>query len=232
MKIDAETIRSKLFEYDSPERLHVSHESFSNSAVLFSLMEFNNNINVILIKRTNVGSKHRGEMSFPGGRFDPNLDESLLDTALRETEEEIGVKREKIEILGCMDDLPTTTGYVITPFVGIIQNDVEMKKQEAEVEEIFDIPLNYFIDEQNFTETFFSMGSKKFPVYRYPKYGVWGATAHLIVTFIKQILDISLSKTGLKRLSADELDKIEIPKKGREKISKIMRKHETKASDG
>lgn len=230
--IDVQTIRSNLLDFDSSDRVKVQHSNFKKSAVLFSFIQQNNKLNAILIKRTNVGSKHRGEMSFPGGRFDPELDQSLLDTALRETEEEIGISKDNIEIIGCMDDLPTTTSFIITPFVGLIKNDIVMKKQDAEVEKIYKIPLDYFLDEENFTETYFSMGDRKFPVFRYPRYGVWGATAHLIVTFIKQVFGISMSKSGFKRLSAEELTSIEIPKKGHKKFVSKMKKHEHKASDG
>ena len=203
--IDVQTIRAKLLDFDSPQRVNEQHSNFKKSAVLFSFIQINDTLNTILTKRTNVGSKHRGEMSFPGGSFDSVLDQSLLDTALRETEEEIGVQRDKIEIIGCMDDLPTTTSFIITPFVGLIQNGVEMKKQDAEVEKIYEIPFDFFLDNKNFTETYFSIGDRKFPVFRYPRYGVWGATAHLIVTFIEQIFGISCSKSGLKRLAAVEL---------------------------
>ena len=211
-RINIQIIKSKLLNFDSPERLKIEHELFKNSAVLFPFMEIDKSLNVILIKRTNVGKRHRKEMSFPGGRFDPSLDNSLLDTAIRETEEEIGVPKEYIKIFGCLDDLPTTTRYIITPFVGLIQSGVELKKQDTEVEEIYQIPMDFFLNQQNFTETYFKIGSKKFPIYRYPKYNVWGATAHLIVSFIERVYGVSLSKSGLKRLNVDQLAAIELPK--------------------
>ncbi len=210
--IDVQIIKSKLLNFDSPERLKIEHELFKNSAVLFPFVEIDKLLNVILIKRTNVGKRHRKEMSFPGGIFDPNLDNSLLDTSLRETEEEISVSKDHIKILGCLDDLPTTTRYIITPFVGLIQSGAQLKKQDTEVEKIYQIPMDFFLDQQNFTETYFEIGSKKFPIYRYPKYNVWGATAHLIVSFIERIYGVSLSKSGLKRLNVEQLAAIELPK--------------------
>jgi len=210
--IDVQIIKSKLMNFDSPDRLKIKHDLFRNSAVLFPFMEIDNSLNVILIKRTNVGKRHRKEMSFPGGKFDSNLDNSLQDTALRETEEEIGVSKEYIKIFGCLDDLPTTTRYIITPFVGLIQSGAQLKKQDTEVEEIYQIPMDFFSNQQNFTETYFEMGSKKFPIYRYPKYNVWGATAHLIVSFIEKVYGVSLSKSGLKRLNVEQLAAIELPK--------------------
>ncbi|MBA7505531.1 putative Nudix hydrolase NudL [subsurface metagenome] len=210
--IDVQIIKSKLLNFDSPERLKIEHELFKNSAVLFPFVEIDKLLNVILIKRTNVGKRHRKEMSFPGGIFDSNLDNSLLDTSLRETEEEISVSKDYIKILGCLDDLPTTTRYIITPFVGLIQSGAQLKKQDTEVEKIYQIPMDFFLDQQNFTETYFEIGSKKFPIYRYPKYNVWGATAHLIVSFIERIYGVSLSKSGLKRLNVEQLAAIELPK--------------------
>jgi 8-oxo-dGTP pyrophosphatase MutT (NUDIX family) len=218
--IDLQTIIDKLLDFDSSDRIKYDHKLFKKTAVLFPLIQTNENFKVILIKRTNVGLKHRGEMSFPGGKFDQTKDESLLDTALRETEEEIGVYRKNINIIGCMDDLPTTTRYIITPFVGLIKKRVQMIKQDAEVEKIYEIPINFFLNEKNFTETYFEISSKKFPIYRYPKYNIWGATAHLIVAFIDKIYGINLSKSGLKRLNAEELAAIEIPKKKQKLIKK------------
>jgi len=210
--IDVQIIKNKLMNFDSPDRLKIKHDLFRNSAVLFPFMEIDNSLNVILIKRTNIGKRHRKEMSFPGGKFDTNLDNSLLGTALRETEEEIGVSKEYIKILGCLDDLPTTTRYIITPFVGLILSGAQLKKRDIEVEEIYQIPMDFFLDQQNFTETYFEIGSKKFPIYRYPKYNVWGATAHLIVLLIERVYGVSLSKSGLKRLNVEQLAEIELPK--------------------
>lgn len=212
INISTQIIKSKLLNFNSPERLKIEHELFKKSAVLFPFMEIDKILNVILIKRTNVGKRHRKEMSFPGGKFDPNLDNSLLDTALRENEEEIGVSKDYIKIFGCLDDLPTTTRYIITPFVGLIQSGAQLKKQDTEVEKIYQIPMDFFLDQQNFTETYFEIGSNKFPVYRYPKYNVWGATAHLIVSFIERVYGMYLSKSGLKRLNVEQLAAIELPK--------------------
>ena len=81
-----------------------------------------------------------------GGKFDHLLDSSLKDTALRETEEEIGVSKENIKIIGCLDDFPTMTKYIITPFIGIIDKDQKLVKDDREVQEIVKIPIDFFIN--------------------------------------------------------------------------------------
>jgi len=220
--VDIQTIKKELLDFDSPKRKKFKHKGFKNSAVLFPLIQVNDTFDIILIKRTNVGTKHRGEVSFPGGKFDPSLDKSLIDTALRETEEEIGVSRKIIKILGCLDDFPTMTRYIIAPFVGLIQNDIPMKKQDSEVEEIYRIPINFFLDRNNFNETYFDIESKKFPVYHYPKYGIWGATAHLLVIFIETIYGVFLSNSNLKRFPIEKIAALQYPIKGKKIIKKNM----------
>ncbi len=220
--VDLQTIKNELLDFDSPKRVKFKHKEFKNSAVLFPLIQVNDTFDIILIKRTNVGTKHRGEVSFPGGKFDPNLDKSLQDTALRKTEEEIGVSKEIIKILGCLDDFPTMTRYIITPFVGLIQNRMQMKKQDEEVEEIYRIPIDFFLDRNNFNETYFNIESNKFPVYHYPKYGIWGATAHLIVIFVEKIYKVLHSTSNLKRFPIDQIAALTYPINGKNIVKKNM----------
>ena len=124
---DEDLIKRALFPCDSSLRISIKDEFFTSSAVLFSIIPYEDKpYNLVLIHRTDKGTRHRGEMSFPGGKFEPVLDNSLRDTALRETEEEIGVSKENIKIIGCLDDFPTMTKYIITPFIGIIDKDQKL----------------------------------------------------------------------------------------------------------
>ena len=93
-------IKEALISCDSPQRISIKDDFFTSSAVLFSIIPYKNKpYELILIHRSDKGTRHKGEMSFPGGKFDVKLDRSLMDTALRETEEEIGVPRENVKIL-------------------------------------------------------------------------------------------------------------------------------------
>ena len=104
-------------------------------------------------------------MSFPGGKFEVNSDKSLKDTALRETEEEIGVPRKNIKILGCLNDFPTMTKYIITPFVAIIDQNQKLTRQESEVQRIIKIPIDFFTSKTRFREQAIDVDGHKFPIF-------------------------------------------------------------------
>ena len=166
-------------------------------------------------------------MSFPGGKFEPHLDKSLRDTALRETEEEIGVPRNNIKIIGCLDDFPTMTQFIITPFLGIINKNQPLIKDEREVQEIVKIPIDFFIRKTNFREQAVEINGKSFPVFyfNYVKqengkvFTVWGATAYLISTFIERVYGLNMSELGLKRFKLEKIRQIKEYIKYRDQIT-------------
>jgi ADP-ribose pyrophosphatase YjhB (NUDIX family) len=214
LKYDENLIRNNLFTFDNPSRIKLNDNFFVNSAVLFSIMPYETkSYDLILIQRTNKGRNHRGEMSFPGGRFEPGKDHNLLDTALRETEEEIGVPRKRIEILGCLNDFPTMTKFIITPIVGKINSNNKLIKEEKEVREIVKIPIEFFTNKKNFKEQAFIIQDQRFPVFYFNyydketdnKYLVWGATAFMIASFIERVYGFQLSKLGLKRFNLNKI---------------------------
>ena len=146
-------IKRKLFDCNSPSRISLQDDFFTRSAVLFSLIPYENKpYDLILIHRSNLGTRHRGEMSFPGGKFEKDEDITLKDTALRETGEEIGVNRESIKIIGCLDDFPTMTKYIITPFVAVIDKNQQLLREEREVQRILKIPIDFFTSKTQFRE--------------------------------------------------------------------------------
>ena len=211
---DEEFIRSKIHQCDSPKRIKLKDDFFTSSAILFTIIPYiDRSYDLVLIHRTNRGTKHRGEMSFPGGKFEPNKDNSLRDTALREAEEEIGVQKGKVNIIGCLDDFPTMTRYIITPFIAIIDKNQELLRDPKEVQEIIQIPIDFFINKVNFNEQAVDVNGNQFPIFYFnyinhttqKKYTVWGATAYMISTFIELIYDISMSKLGLERFKLEKI---------------------------
>ena len=211
---DENFIKSKLFNCESPSRISLKDDFFTSSAVLFSIIPHEDKpYDLILIHRSNIGTRHRGEMSFPGGKFEDDKDKSLRDTALRETEEEIGVPRESIKIIGCLDDFPTMTKYIITPYVAFIDKNQILKRQEREVQMIINIPIDFFTSKTQFREQTVDVDGNKFPVFYFTykdpensqKYTVWGATAYMIVTFIEMLYGFSLSNLGLKRFKLEKI---------------------------
>ena len=141
---------------------------------------------------------------------------AILQAAFRETEEEIGVPRENIKILGCLHDFPTMSQYIVTPFVGIINKEQKLVREEREVQEIVKVPINFFISKKQFREQAFDINGKKVPVFYFnyhdkitnKKYTIWGATAHMIVNFIELIYKVKMSKLGIRRFNIDEIKEL------------------------
>ena len=143
----------------------------------------NNEPFIIFEKRKSNLKDHSGEISLPGGKFS-NKDRNLEETALRETEEELGLKRDNIILIGELDDMFTITSrYIITPFVGELKNfnNIKLKINEDEVEEAFSVPIRIFLDKSNFWERFWTIKGQKIPIYyyRYKNYIIWGATGYI-----------------------------------------------------
>ena len=163
-------IKKKIYPCESPLRTSLMDSNFTKAAVLFSIIpHVNKPYELILIHRSNMGTRHRGEMSFPGGKFELEVDKSLRDTALRETEEEIGVPRENVRIIGCLDDFPTISKFIVTPFLGLINNNQKLKRDEREDQKIVKVPIDFFINKINFTEQEFDVGGEKGPVFYYKR---------------------------------------------------------------
>lgn len=202
-------IKKKIFPYNSSSRIVIKDNFFTSSAILFAIIPYKNKpYELILIHRTDKGRKHRGEMSFPGGKLE-SQDKSLEDTALRECEEEIGVPRKNIKIIGCLHDFPTLTQYIITPFLGIINKNQKLIRDDREVQAIVKVPIDFFISKKNFKEKAFNIEGNKFPIFYFNYknredgkiYTIWGATAYMIVSFIEIVYNYSLSELGLKRFN-------------------------------
>ncbi|MFX0041354.1 MAG: NUDIX hydrolase [Candidatus Hodarchaeota archaeon] len=211
---DENLIKSKLKNFNSSDRLSMRHEHFINSAIIFLIIPYKNKpFDLVMIRRTKrEGDKHSGEMSFPGGKYDPKLDKTLLDTALRELEEELGILKANVTLLGCIDDHLTPKGFIITTFVAYINENRTMIKQDEEVKEIVKIPISFFAEKKNYRERTYMLkgdliGVGKFN-YRAPngkKYVVFGASSHIIVNFIDSIYNIGLMTPGCRRINCEDI---------------------------
>ncbi len=140
---------------------------------------------VLLNKRTDRVEHHKGEISFPGGARDPE-DVTILDTALRETEEEMGIKREDVEVICQLDQVSTRSGFAITPFVGTIPPSYPFSESNIEVAEILEIPLAELLDPVNRREqsSIRDGGLSIDYSYAYEEHLVWGATARILTQFL------------------------------------------------
>jgi len=206
-------IRKKLFDIFTPKRLIMHHENFINSAIIFLIIPYKDKpYDLVLIHRTKQkNDKHSGEMSFPGGKFDPNLDQSYLDTALRELEEELGVPKQKVEILGCIDDHLTPKGFIITAFVATINKNQKLTKQDEEVKEIVKITVTFFANKQNFKERTYKLKNELIGVGKFKyktqnkTYVVFGATSHIIVNFLDKVYNLGLMTPGCRRIRCEDI---------------------------
>ncbi len=152
-----------------------------SAAVLVPLVNRQDEITVLMTKRSEHLSKHAGQISFPGGRVD-DTDTGPTHTALRETEEEIGLARHQIDIVGQLDDYVVGTGYLVSPIVGFIEPPFNVVPQEEEVAEIFEAPLSFVTHPENFERYTrqFDQGVRSFFAVQWNDYFIWGATAGML----------------------------------------------------
>jgi len=154
---------------------------FRRAAVLVPVMQRGGGLHVLLTRRADHLRAHRGQISFPGGGFEA-ADGQLTVTALREAEEEIGLPREHAEILGCLDDYPTVTRFLVTPVVALVHEPPPLLPDANEVAEIFEIPLAVFEKRSHFRRRTLIKRGLFVPYYevRYDGRRVWGATAGML----------------------------------------------------
>jgi 8-oxo-dGTP pyrophosphatase MutT (NUDIX family) len=168
------------------ERRIIPQGTRTRAAVLVPLFQKGGRYHVLFTKRTDRVKHHKGEISFPGGVVDEG-DEDVEATALRETLEEIGLPEENVEILGTLDDaLTVSSPYLITPIVAEIAHSYRFSINEEEIEELIEIPLEAFLDENRWTEETYSSRNKKVLSYRFEYEGrvIWGATARIMRQFL------------------------------------------------
>lgn len=184
--------------YRPDEDYHASELPMKPAAVLIPLIDHKDGMTVLLTKRAQHLKTHSGQVSFPGGRCE-SQDADAMATALRETEEEVGIDRSHMEVLGAMEDYETVTGYVISPVVAILQPEFILNVDEGEVEEAFELPLDDILDERNHELQSRVLAEKKryFYVLMNEKHHVWGATAAILVRFAR-LVNASLIKGCLR----------------------------------
>jgi 8-oxo-dGTP pyrophosphatase MutT (NUDIX family) len=159
------------------------------AAVLIPIYQKAGECYLVFTKRTEEVNDHKGQISFPGGVYQAE-DESLKDTALRESWEEIGLNPQDVEILGELDDEPTyVTNFVISPFVASIPYPYPFKVSPREVEEIIEVPLAALLDKSNLREEIELHEGKRVPAYFYEYNGkiIWGATARILKRFLELV---------------------------------------------
>jgi 8-oxo-dGTP pyrophosphatase MutT (NUDIX family) len=177
------------------EKRHIYGGNLIPSAVLIPIINRKGHYHILLTKRTSCLKVHKGQISFPGGSH-TGQDGTLLDTALRESQEEIGMDPEDVEIIGELDDTLTyTTNYVISPFVAFVR-PFQVKVNRGEIDEVLEVPLSALLDKATRQEEVRVLDGRAVNTYSYNFQGrvIWGATARIL----DQILEImaGIPQTG------------------------------------
>jgi 8-oxo-dGTP pyrophosphatase MutT (NUDIX family) len=159
--------------------------SLKPAAVLVPVLRDPAGPRVLLTRRADHLRKHSGQISFPGGRRDPE-DRDTAANALREAQEEVGMRTDEVEVIGYLDDYPTITGYRVTPVVGVVTRPQTWRLDPGEVAGIFEAPLAYVLDEQNYERKAFTRDGINVPFFELNYrdgerlHRIWGATAGML----------------------------------------------------
>jgi 8-oxo-dGTP pyrophosphatase MutT (NUDIX family) len=167
------------------------------AAVLILLYSKEGEEHVLFTLRTERVAHHKGQISFPGGAADAD-DAGLRVTALRETFEEVGVRPENVEILGEMDEMPAISGFVVTPFVGVVTSSapIVFEGHPQEVEEILEVPLRHLMDKANTYQELRQVGGREVltDCYRFGEHVIWGLTARMLTEFLDLVAAATASE--------------------------------------
>ena len=160
------------------------------AAVLVPLVDHAGGMSVLLTQRTAHLSAHAGQIAFPGGRIEKH-DPDAVAAALRETEEEVGLPRDRVSVIGRLDTYVTGTGFEITPIVGIVAPPFALAIDPYEVAEAFEVPLAFILDRRNHQriERAVGAGSRCYFVLPFEGRNIWGATAGILVNLAEVLAD-------------------------------------------
>ena len=158
------------------------------ASVLVPIVTHADGLTVLFTQRTAHLRAHSGQVSFPGGRAEPG-DATPEFTALRETQEEIGLAPERVEVLARMPEYLTRTGYRVTPVIGLVAPPLELAPDSREVAEAFEVPLAFLLDPANHQRETRELGgrSASFWVMQHGSRRIWGATAGMLVNLYRML---------------------------------------------
>ena len=168
----------------SHHEMPIAHHKtpLKKAAILMPLVQRKNGLHMILTQRALHLKHHAGQISFPGGKHELS-DKNLAHTALRETEEEIGIKQNTIQMIGSLPSLTTITGYHITPFIGFVEAEQKIIIDQGEVKECFEVPFSFLLNPNNFSKQHLVANKQRHFTYccAYQQYLIWGATAQMLI---------------------------------------------------
>lgn len=179
----ATNIREKLA---GRERISIADPTGTPAGVLVPLFAKDGETHVLLTLRSQNLPSHKGHISFPGGACEEG-DKDILETALRETYEEVGIKPNEVTVLGKLDDVIAVSNHTVTPIVGVIPYPYDFKVSTEEIDELVEVPLSFFMNPQNcrIEPKMFRGREVRVYYYQYGKFLVWGLTAYILREFLE-----------------------------------------------
>ena len=167
-------------------------EELRQAAVLIAVTDSEDPELIYTLRSNKVGS-HGGEVSFPGGMFEKE-DKDLQNTALRESQEETGLDQSKVNILGSIDTVVSRFNISVTPYVGIVPNNIELNNNSDEIEACFRVPLSFLLKDKRHRNDEINRNGDIFfmPAYSFDSYIIWGLTAMITVDFLNIALEANI----------------------------------------
>jgi mutator protein MutT len=169
-------MRRPAIEIDAPQ--------YRRACVLVPLVHENGEWSILFSRRAANLAAHSGQIAFPGGAVEEG--ETLEAAAVREAEEEVGIHAGAVELIGRLDDLVTNSGFLVAPFVGVIREKIDYVIHEAEVTEVFEVPVEALLDVAQPEVRYVSFRERQYPAYfyRYGDYEIWGLTGRMLKAFL------------------------------------------------
>jgi len=164
--------------------LDIDAPQYRRACVLIPLVRTNGHWSILFSRRSPNLAAHSGQVAFPGGAVEEG--EALESAATREAEEEVGIPRGRVALIGRLDDLITNSGFLVAPFVGVIDERIEYVLQETEVEEVFEVPVDALLQPSQPDVRYVSFRARQYPAYfyRYEQYEIWGLTGRILKAFL------------------------------------------------
>ena len=157
---------------------------YRRACVLVPLVRDGAHWSILFSRRSENLAAHSGQIAFPGGAVEAG--ETLELAAVRETEEEVGIARDRVELIGRLDDIITNSGFVVAPFVGTIATRLEYILSESEVAEVFEVPIDALLAIDQPEVRYVPFRDRRYPAYfyRYDRYEIWGLTGRMLKAFL------------------------------------------------
>jgi len=156
------------------------------AAVLMPLVRDGDRWSLLLSRRSANLAAHSGQIAFPGGSVDAG--ETPEDAAVREADEEVGIRSDAVELIGRLDDVISNTGFLVAPFVGVVNGPIEYVLHRAEVDEVFEVPIEAMLVPEQPEVRYVPFRGREYPAYfyQYQGYEIWGVTGRML----KSLLDL------------------------------------------